>query len=756
MLALGASFGLAVAAGIAASPLLPFESRAAFALLAFASCLAARNARSWILVPFACGIFASIRADEEADRRRLHVPRAARGWIEVVREEGRGAVFRIEEREFLVAKADSFGIAPGFDVRAFVRLDPIVGQEEPAGFRVERWAKTRHLDGRATILGGIDERRPTAGIAGASRRAADRARDVVRARVVGPGDAAGNLLVALLLGDRRDLEVEDREAFRRAGLSHVLALSGMHVSLLALGLDALLGALRVPRVVTFGVGLLFLTGFTSMTGWLSPVVRAWGTAILARTGGLFERRADPLHSLGLVAGLMLLADPFLFGDLGFRLSFTATTLLILAARSSPGHAARRSRFRAALVSLGGSLLLSTAITLGTMPDLAGTMGRTSLLAPASNLASAIPSFAALGWGALAGFAPLPHEIIDRLARAARLANDALLALCRFAATLPGSDLPIPTPGFAATSIAIAISIFAARRIRPGSRALRAALLVAALAAISSIARDRLTFLDVGQGDSILIEHGTRRALVDAGPPDARPSADGSSLAERAIRRRGANALEVTVLTHGHLDHGGGLPSILRRSLTREFLIPRRAVDAVPPAHLRDLVAIADSSKRIVRTPGFATEASKYLGGTLRVFAGRRAPGASAATEENDLSLVSIWNAGLIGAVLTGDLEIEGEEALLASSPAPMLRAWLLKAGHHGGRASTSSALLNAVQPRVFVASCGTGNTHGHPHAETLARVEERELLFLRTDRDGSIAFTRTGRGVRIRVQRGFI
>ncbi|HET9886470.1 MAG TPA: hypothetical protein VFR10_03065, partial [bacterium] len=125
------------------------------------------------------------------------------------------------------------------------------------------------------------------------------------------------------------------------------------------------------------------------------------------------------------------------------------------------------------------------------------------------------------------------------------------------------------------------------------------------------------------------------------------------------------------------------------------------------------------------------------------------------SEENDLSLITRWRADPLSALLTGDLEEAGEKSLLATSPAESLQAWIFKGGHHGGRTSNSDALLKACSPRIVVFSCGWKNTHGHPHAETLARLYSRGILILRTDREGTVAITRTTRGARIRWQRGF-
>ncbi len=722
--------------------------------------LTARNPRSWILVPFALGFLASIDARLAQDARRIEVPLLADGWIEVIGIEGKGAVLRIGERRVLAAGADSLGLVPGFEVRGMARIDPLHGLEEPAGFRAERWGRARSLDGRARFLGPIESTRPAPGVRAAIRRAGGYVRANARARLERRDEPEGELLVALLIGDRSGLTPADREAFRRAGLAHVLALSGMHVSLLAMGLGSLLGTLRFDARLSFVLLGTFLIWFTDMTGLLAPVVRSCATAILAGFGMLLGRRTLPLHALGLVAAAMLLASPVLLEDLGFRLSFLATGVLLLGAAAPSSRrprGARPSRVAHALRNLGAGLRISTAIVLATAPDLAQSVGRWSALAPITNLASAIPSFGALGWGAIAGLAPLPEAIVHLLARAARLCAWALLEVCRRSAEIPGADLatvPLPLSGGIAL---LALGGLLARAQAPGARTSRAVVLLVTLAALHfarSHGRERITFLDVGQGDAVLIERGRHTALIDAGPPedDAIRAVTGRSAVGDACRRRGVARADAAILSHGHLDHAGSFDEILRARAVLSLLLPPRHGSEAAPELVRTLEALADSCG-IARGPAPSPDRPRrLLEGALVVssaWPGEPPPG----TEENDLSLVARWSTRSCAALLTGDLEEEGERALLSSESTLLEPVWLMKAGHHGGRTSTGSALLERARPRVIVFSCGANNTHGHPHAATLQRCADAGAVVLRTDRDGSIAITSTTRGVRVRWER---
>jgi competence protein ComEC len=264
-------------------------------------------------------------------------------------------------------------------------------------------------------------------------------------------------------------------------------------------------------------------------------------------------------------------------------------------------------------------------------------------------------------------------------------------------------------------------------------------------------RDRVTILDIGQGDAVFLESRGHAMLFDSGCPgyEGRP-AD----APPAVTARRVRPLDLLALSHGHADHTGGAGELMEAGRVRSLWMRKPPRDA----GLARQAACAQRLGIPVRPPGDPGDpVSIVLGGAVRI-ASPWDGEPPAETSENDRSLSVRFEAGALAVVLLGDAGHPTEHALLArrdavreiAAPAPVLLS-----PHHGSRDSASPELLDAVRPRLVMFSCGSGNPHGHPHAETIARARERGCALLRTDRDGSIALTRTRIGFRIRWTRDF-
>ena len=615
---------------------------------------------------------------------------------------------------------------PGDRIRASLSLRAVGGLRNP-GRADPAAARRRAGVGLAARLTHprLHARVETGPLAGVHRLRA-RVSDALVA--LGPG---GGLLAALAAGDRSGLAREAGEGFRALGASHLLAVSGLHVGLVALGVYAVSGVLLRPWLPRFpghdprrgrlALALLVAGGFALFSGWGVPVRRALCLLLalcVATVRGRPTRRLAPLAAAGLV---VLAFDPPALFEPGAQLSFAASAALMLGV---PSGAAR------SLAAVSATALCVTA------PLAALHFGSTAPAALGVNLLL-VPwaSFVLLPAALLAaGMQALPWLVADSFSWVAeRLAAGTLLVVMRAA-----QDLPLVTTGSAAPDplwIAVAAGVGALSLIGSGAAArVAGAVAVSALLALAPPARPgpplpRMLVLDVGHGDAVLVQGRRGTLLVDAG---ARlPGGDdfGRIAALPTLRRLGIARIDLLVASHADVDHRGGLAAILCGLPVGELWVPHGGRDDPAFASLRSAARGARVRLRergagdaVVRVGDLAVEPLW----PPRGFAGRR----------NDGSLVLRVEVAGSTALLAGDLEAAGEAGLLASGAT--LRADVLKLPHHGSRTSTTAAWLAAVAPRVAVASAPCRSRFGLPHAEVVARLAREGVPLWWTGRDGAV------------------
>jgi competence protein ComEC len=561
----------------------------------------------------------------------------------------------------------------------------------------------------------------------AAKRWADR---TIRAALP-PVSAA--LLDGLLFGERVGLPPEIDDAFRRAGVYHILAVSGFNVALLAGGVFAALALVRVPRRAIALIAIPVVAGFAFVVGAEASVVRAAVMAILLLTALAVEREPNLLNSLALAAIVILAARPGDLAEPGFQLSVGATLGIILLAR----------RLGAALVDRGwphwlaGALAVSASAQAIVTPIMLHHFNQLSLIGVVANLV-VVP---------LAGIATLVGMLAVLAAAASAVVSQALFdglwpallalrAAVYLTARVPGAMLHLPAPHWAATSVfyaGIAALLAAAARAEPRWRWKVAGAVLVAGAAVIEVwpivrppdGRLRVTFLDVGQGDAIVLElPDGRTALVDAGTGGPSRFDVGERVVAPFLWNRGVRRLAVAVATHDDIDHAGGLASILR-------LFPADEVwrsDRPPVDRIRFFGGVGVT---VLNPP------DPPLAGS------RRGP----AADRNNGSVVLRLDYGRAALLLTGDIEDESERHLIAAR-AP-LRAQVLKVAHHGGRSSTGVGFLDAVGPAAAVISVGARNPFGHPARQTLDRLRTAGATVYRTDEAGAVIVESDGREMRI-------
>lgn len=568
-------------------------------------------------------------------------------------------------------------------------------------------------------------------------------------RPVDEAEGRGVLLArALVFGDARQVPPEWRTGLRRAGLSHLLAVSGLHVGLLLAGCWWIFGASSGRLAWVGAISILLLYG--CLVGPRPSFLRAAVMALLVISSMALDRPPQALNSLCAALILLLALDPDVAGDLGFRLSFLATAgILVLAPRLLTWWRGGPETRPPKPVAVG--LAATFAAQLATLPITAVEIGVLTPLSPLFNLAFVPLTALVLGfslvWVGLAALASTPvlSAAAGPCARAVQTLLDLLSLPFASLAHLPPHSwlaLPVSVDGTAALALAIWLGVLAS--------GLRRAVWALALILVCSPAPPEdepvLAMLDVGQGEAVLLRSGERGPviLVDGGGFRRGNFAEAALL--QALAAEGVHRIDLAILSHGDSDHCRGL-----LELTWYLRIER--LWAVP-VELRDGCgrALADRLRGRVRRVGwdYADRVGAWSLQVLHPWANRPDGG-------NSASMVVRACAGGSCVLLTGDLDLRGERELLgrARRRGIPLRSEVLKVAHHGSRTSTGGALLDAVNPNLALVSAGRRNPYGHPSPEVVTRMERRGVRVLRTDLHGRIEvrFRRDGSGGRRPVLR---
>jgi competence protein ComEC len=591
--------------------------------------------------------------------------------------------------------------------------------------------------------------------------------DRLRARLRGRIDATfapdiAAMARALVLGES-DLPPDDDRSFRVSGLSHLLAVSGMHLVLvLGAALEVLRGALvRVETVavrvdvrrVCAAVGVPLAWGYAQLAGAGGSTVRAAWMATVVLLARLLGTRTCAPRAFGLSLAAMALGDPLVAFDLSFLLSAAATAGLL--AFASPLGDRLAGRMPAFAAPLARAAATTVAASVPCAPVLAWFSSSFPLGGVAANLL-AVP---------LGECAALPLCLVHACLwwwpaaeRGSAIVASGALAIVRWIAQAFSSpsltaELPQPTSWqlvVAAVGLASAWLHAAERRsVLAATAALALLLEVVARREGAPVGVLRATFLDVGQGDAAIIDLPDGEAMViDGGGLVGSPIDVGARVLGPELRRRRRNALAAAALTHPHPDHFGGLVSGLEHvRLSVLWDTGQGEAEGVGGGYEALLRQARARGTPVLRPDSLCGEHT--LGGA-RVEVLAPCPGPSPDLNPNDNSIVLRIAYGARAMLLVGDAEREEEATLLATSAA-RLRADVLKVGHHGSRTSSSPGFLAAVAPREAIVSAGRRNRFGHPSPQTLAALYAIGSRVWRTDRDGAVEVTTDGRSIDVRT-----
>lgn len=633
----------------------------------------------------------------------------------------------------------------------------------------ERFLKGKGIHARGFAKSPMLVATAAAGPSGSPLRLLSRLRQAFQARLEAafPGEEPaglspeGAVLEALLLGDDGRMAETQNLALRRTGLYHLFAISGAHVAIITVLLMGLFKAARLPRRPAAAVLIGILVLYALLVEGNASVTRAVIMAVAFLSGRLLWKDAHPLNTISLSAFVLLAAHPVGLFDLGFQLTFAATLSIILfyapVLRALPRLPLRISELTA----------VSITAMAGVMPLLVRHFNRVTLASLLLGYA-AVPLVGAI---MAAGYVFLPLSLIAsgpagllaRLLEALVRVFDRVLHLLD---PVPFLSFRVPTPragvmiGYAACLLLLA----APRRFRGQREATAAAFgLFLALLIVPPRAPAspdlKVTFIDVGQGESILVEFpGRTRWLIDGGGFPVGGFDVGESVVSPFLWRKGIRRLDAVVLTHAHPDHLKGLEAVARNFAVGEFWETEAAPGNPDYASLQS--ALGARVGRRHAGEGHAVQVGQVTVEVLHP-AGRLAgpfpEGAATAppwseTEANDRSLVLRLTYGDFTMLLPADIGVGPEGELVEADR--IGACLLLKAPHHGSKTSSSEAFLKAASPQWIVVCAGEGNMYGLPHPDIVARYERLGAAVFRTDRHGAVEVRTDGRAARIRTASG--
>ncbi len=562
----------------------------------------------------------------------------------------------------------------------------------------------------------------------------------------------GAVLEALLLGEDGRLDEPTVENLQATGLYHLFAISGGHIAIINLLLFSLFRLVRMSRRASSLALGIFLVFYTVLVEGSPSVLRATLMTLAVLAGRLLWKDVHVLNAIAASAFVLLVANPASLDDVGFRLTYAATLAIIL---FLPPLLRRLPRLPLKAADLAA---MSAAAFLGAAPIVARSFNRVAFTALLLNF----PAIPLVGVIMGLGYAFLPLAAV--LPAAAAWPAAALKLLVGLFALVshsldafPFLSPRVPTPApvllwgyYLALSAILVRPRF--RLQRPAALAAFPAFFLLLLFAPFRPACPglRVTLIDVGQGESILVEFPGRRVmLVDGGGLPATPFDVGARVVAPVLWRKGITRIDRLVLTHAHPDHLAGLVALARDFRVGEFWEGRPAPPQGPYEELAEALGRRTPRRRCGR--GARLDIGPVAIDVLHP--PPPGPDAPPTRPANESSLVIRLRFAGASFLLMGDAGPETESALLESGLD--LASDVLKAGHHGSGASTSAAFLAAVRPRLVLVSAGEGNTYGFPSPAFLARCARAGAAVLRTDLDGAVEVLADDRGrLKVRTSAG--
>ena len=563
------------------------------------------------------------------------------------------------------------------------------------------------------------------------------------------------LLIGMMLGEKGLIPPEIKEIFAEAGIMHILAVSGLHVGIIAAALFFLLNFLKLPKKLKFTILILFLIIYASITGYQPSVLRATIMFALLIGGKLINRNRNLFLSLFLAAFLILLSNPLVLYDAGFLLSFMVTFFLIYL---SPILQEQLSKV---LVWIKDPLSISIASWIGIFPLSAYFFNKVSIISIVVNIFIVPLTGIALILGFITFFIGLVSiPLAYLIANINFFVLKMILLISKYFSLLSFSFIYTAQPSIFVIflyyiMIFLAIEIFYKKIFPPKMKIkatiliLSAVLVVIIVQVFSPVDNLKVNFINVGEGDCILIEAPKKyNILIDGGGTPLSDFDVGGKVVIPYLRRKGINKINLLILTHPHLDHLEGLLAVLREFKV-EMVLDSGLICNIP--EYREF--ISNIKKEGILYHQARAGDNFIFNNNLEIILLNPLYNSDFYNESdfNNASIVVKLLYKNTDFLFTGDIENTTENNLLIWQN--ILKSDVLKIAHHGSSNSSSLEFLEKVNPIITIISTGKNN-FGHPSEKIIERLKDKNIPVYRTDQNGTVIIRTNGQEYGVKTLKG--
>lgn len=545
-------------------------------------------------------------------------------------------------------------------------------------------------------------------------------------------DEEGNLLLAILLGDKDKLSEDIQESFKTSNLSHMLAVSGAHVSYIILGLTYVLQNSIIGKKNGKIVCIIFLLAFMAITNFTPSVTRACIMAILTLFSSIIYRKSDVYTNISVAALITLIFNPYSLLDLGFQLSYGGTIGIIIFIKRIQEKKSNSKVInyikQMALVSIYANIII--------IPIMVYHFNTVSFTFIISNImASPI-----LGIIVITGFlfiiASITVKPLTRLiAIFIKPILSILIKISQICSKLPFSNILVVTPYMFNVISYYAIILYCIKSKKNNKCKIIICLLIV-LILINFIIyifpqKLRIFFIDVGQGDStLIITPDKKTVLIDGGGSDSFDVGEKVLLPYLLDRR--ILKIDYVLISHFDTDHCGGILTIMEKVKVKNIIISEQAEHSENYERFKKLM-IHKKIRLIEVKKGDKIKIGRYSEFKILF------PTSRLLSENplNNNSIVAQFNYNNFKMLFTGDIEKLAEQQILKTEKAE-IRADILKVAHHGSKTSSIPEFIKAVRPKIALIGVGKNNTFGHPNQQTIKNLENIKCRIYRTDLQGEI------------------